>query len=200
MKPRIVLIYVAAAAVVFAWVKIAPRLMQVPSSERYVPAQPAPRLVPDFTLTDQRGHAVTRADLLGKVWVADFIFSSCPGPCLDMTKRMRAIERALPSHDDLRLVTFSIDPSNDTPAALATYATRNEAGPRWLFLSGERPVTARIANEGFLFALSPDPTNFAHSERIAVVDKTGTTRGWFDSAASDLVPAVTALMNKLLKE
>jgi protein SCO1/2 len=162
MKARLV-VFLIVGILVVAWVKIAPRLMQSTPAPRSETAQPAPRPVPDFTLSDQRGEPVTRASLLGKVWVADFIFSSCPGACLEMTKRMSEIDRILPPGDNVRLVTFSIDPRNDTPAALAAYAKTNAAGPRWLFLTGERPVTARVANDGFLFPLSTDPADFAHS-------------------------------------
>jgi cytochrome oxidase Cu insertion factor (SCO1/SenC/PrrC family) len=100
----------------------------------------------------------------------------------------------------VRIITFSIDPRNDTPAVLAEYAKTHSAGQHWLFLTGERSVTSRVANEGFLFPLSADPTDFAHSERIAVVDKTGTVRGWFESAAPDLVASVTGLITKLKAE
>ena len=217
MSKHLFLMYLAIGGLIVAWVNFAPRLIQRPPSAHApslaefpskfrdsippaAPAAPDPRPVPGFSLTDQRGQPVTRESLLGKVWVADFIFSSCPGACLEMTKHMGSIKSALPAGDDVRAVTFSIDPKNDTPSKLAAYAERNGASPRWIFLTGDRAVTARVANEGFLFPLSSDPASFEHSERIAVVDKTGTVRGWFDSGASDLVPSVTALVAKLRLE
>lgn len=192
----LIIIYSITAAIVVAWVIIAPKIISGNRTEVADTAR-TPRPVPDFTLTDHRGQAVSRTDLLGKVWVANFIFSSCPGACLDMTKRMREIEQSLPDRENLRLVTFSIDPKNDTPAVLATYAERNSAGPRWSFLTGDRAVTARVANEGFQFPLSTDAASFEHSEQVAVVDSRGTVRGWFDSHSPTLVKDVGNLVRTL---
>src|SRR2546430_1045329 len=64
--------------------------------------------VADFTLTNQNGRVVTLADLRGKVWVADIIFTRCPGPCLKMTRQMK--ELALPPSSQARLVTLTTDP------------------------------------------------------------------------------------------
>lgn len=194
-KTRIILIYAAALGVVAAFFAIVPGLVNVP--EPVVTKAPEPRAVPDFTLTDQRGQPVSRADLAGKIWIANFIFSSCPGPCLDLTKRMRALDEALADVETVRLVSFSIDPTNDTPAALANYASRVEAGPRWSFLTGERAITARVAEVGFNFPLSTDPSNFEHSDSIVVVDKTGTVRGWFDAYAASFTEDVRRLVKSL---
>lgn len=194
-KVKITLIYAIAVAAIVAFFAIVPRLVRAPEPPS-VAAQ-APRAVPDFTLTDQRGNPVSRADLGGKVWIANFIFSSCPGPCLDLTRRMRALDEALAGNDAVRLVSFSIDQTNDTPEALAAYAQRVEASGRWYFLTGPRAVTARVASEGFQFPLSPDPTNFEHSDSIVVVDRTGQVRGWFDAYASNFAEDVKKLVNSL---
>lgn len=196
-KLRIVLIYLGVAIAIAAWIKVAPGLMNPPAHSSALTAQPSPRPVPDFKLTDQRGAAVTRESLTGQVWLANFIFSSCPGPCLDLTKRMRSLQDALASRGDVSFVSFSIDPQHDTPAQLADYAQKQAAGPRWYFLTGDRATTARVANDGFLFPLSPDVTNFAHSERIAVVDRQGVVRGWFDSHSEQLVDEVVRLVQTL---
>ena len=196
LSPKVILFNAAAAALIVTWIKVAPGLLER-SVPKIAPAAPASRVVPEFALPDHRGERVSRADLLGKVWVANFIFSSCPGPCLDLTKRMRAIDEALADVEALRIVTFSIDEKLDTPAALAAYAARVQAGPRWHFLTGQRAITARVANEGFRFELSSDPGNFAHSDHVVVVDKTGTTRGTFDGHAPDLVQDVRRLVETL---
>jgi cytochrome oxidase Cu insertion factor (SCO1/SenC/PrrC family) len=72
--------------------------------------------VPPFELTDQRGHTFTRAALDGHVWVADFIYTTCQGPCPRMSSRMRAMQNA--TGPDVRLVSFTVDPDHDTPPAL----------------------------------------------------------------------------------
>jgi protein SCO1/2 len=110
---------------------------------------------------------------------------------------MRSIQEALADRPEVDLVSFSIDPANDTPAKLAEYAQQVGAGPKWHFLTGERAITARVANDGFLFALSPDASNFDHSDRIALVDAQGMVRGWFDSYSPKLVEEVRSLMRSL---
>src|SRR6185369_3906786 len=89
--------------------------------------------VADFSLTNQIGKAVTLANLSGHVWVADIIFTSCPGPCPRMTKQMKALQDGLPSESHARLVTLTTDPTTDTPAVLKTYAARFGAdAERWM--------------------------------------------------------------------
>lgn len=194
-KTKIILIYAAAIGVIAAFFAYVPGLVNVETP--VVVKAPEPRAVPDFTLTDQRGQPVSRADLKGKIWIANFIFSACPGPCLDLTKRMRALDEALRDVEGVRLVSFSIDPTNDTPEVMANYAGRVEAGPRWFFLTGERAITSRVAREGFNFPLSSDPSNFEHSDSIVVVDKEGTARGWFDAYAATFTEDVRKLVQSL---
>src|SRR6185436_6722388 len=94
---------------------------------RMVKALPVLSSVAEFTLTNQLGRAVTLADLRGHVWVADFIFTRCPGPCLKMTRQMKDLQEALPAANPARLVTLTTDPAYDSPAILKTYAGRFDA-------------------------------------------------------------------------
>ena len=89
--------------------------------------------VPDFSLTGQNGQAVSRTDLRGLVWVADFVFTSCTGPCPELTLRMRSLQKSLrKAGPGVKLVSFSLDPETDTPAVLTRYAERYHADPdRW---------------------------------------------------------------------
>src|SRR5262245_28418660 len=90
--------------------------------------------LPDFSLTDRSGRTVTLADLTGKVWVADFIFTRCPNVCPDLTRKMRDIRRKLDEQDGRDVVTVSItvDPKHDTTKVLAEYADNFHADPSWL--------------------------------------------------------------------
>ncbi|MCE9519645.1 MAG: SCO family protein, partial [Verrucomicrobia bacterium] len=95
--------------------------------------------VPDFQFTTQDGSMLSKADLLGKVWVVDFFFTRCPGPCPVMSSRMAEISKELKKARDVRLVSVSIDPENDTPSVLSAYAKRLNADPsRWSFLTGPK--------------------------------------------------------------
>lgn len=185
---KIYLLGGALALLVTAWVVDAPKLL-----ERAAPDNPKtsltlpPREVPEFQLTSHRGEEIKLVDLRGKVWVANFIFSSCPGPCKDLTRRLRQIDEALGTRADVRIVSFSIDPKTDTPQTLAKYAGEYGASERWLFLTGPRALTTKLANEGFLLALTNDPEDFTHSDKIVVVDREGRARFWIDSHAKDAV-------------
>src|SRR5262250_2702865 len=109
-------------------------------------------LLPDFSLTDQTGATVTLADLKGKVWVADFIFTNCGGTCPVMTEKMRALQKALPT--EIRMVSFTVDPDRDTPKVLAAYAAEHGGTrDRWLFLTGEKQALHDLCIMGFKLPL-----------------------------------------------
>jgi cytochrome oxidase Cu insertion factor (SCO1/SenC/PrrC family) len=85
------------------------------------PELPVMTRVPSFALTDQTGGAFTSRDIAGKVWVASFIYTTCPGPCPRVVQRVAEVQRRLGDEPDVRFVSFSVDPAADTPAVLAAY-------------------------------------------------------------------------------
>jgi protein SCO1/2 len=106
--------------------------------------------VPDFTLFGRHGQPVTKADLLGKVWIVNFIFTRCVEECPLLTSRMARLQEVFVDEADVRLVSITIDPEHDTPEALSAYAENVGAHPqRWLFLTGEKERIYRLAREGF---------------------------------------------------
>src|SRR5690606_11415918 len=95
---------------------------------------PLPMLgqVENFTLTNQLGQKVTLENLRGQVWLADIIFTRCPGPCARMTRQMAEVQKALPARSRAKLVSLTTDPDFDTPEVLTKYAARFEADTnRW---------------------------------------------------------------------
>jgi protein SCO1/2 len=102
--------------------------------------------VADFTLTNQNGRAVSLADLRGKVWVADIIFTRCAGPCSKMTRQMKELQDALPAESQAKLVTLTTDADFDTPPVLKVYAERFRADTNcWMFLTGTKQEIAKLA-------------------------------------------------------
>ena len=155
-------------------------------------AAPLPDIgqIADFTLTNQTGQAVTLADLRGKVWVADIIFSRCAGPCPRMTRQMESLQAALPKDGASKLVTLTTDPEFDTPEVLNKYAARFNADPqRWWFLTGAKKDIANLAIDSLkLTAIekkSEERVNeadlFIHSTIFVVVDKRAQLRGVFET-------------------
>ena len=153
--------------------------------------------VADFTLTNQNGQAVTLADLRGRVWVGDIIFTRCPGPCLKMTRQMRDLQQSLPSGSHARLVTLTTDPDFDTPAVLKTYAGRFGADlNRWCFLTGLKPQIGALGRDSLkLTAIEKKPEDrqspddlFIHSTIFVLVDKQGRLRGVFETSGEGVDP------------
>src|SRR5436309_5563203 len=108
--------------------------------------------LPEFSLTDQAGKSVTLHDLADRVWVADFIFTSCGGTCPLMTAKMRRLQDVLPP--EIRLVSITVDPARDTPETLAAYAgEQRAAGVRWLFLTGDNQALYHLCIKGFMLLL-----------------------------------------------
>lgn len=106
--------------------------------------------VPDFALSERAGQLVTKASLLGKVWIVDFIFTRCVDQCPLASSRMAQLQKAFAAEDEVRLVSITVDPEHDTPVVLRHYAENFGADPqRWLFLTGDKQHIYRLAREGF---------------------------------------------------
>jgi len=130
------------------------------------PTPPLPVLgqVPPLHLTSQTGEPFERNALNGHVWVADFIFTSCPGPCPRMSSQMRDIQSATADTPDVKLVSFTVDPAHDTPAVLAAYGKHFLAQPgRWYFLTGTQNRLNQIGRAGFKLNRSMAAWTTAHA-------------------------------------
>jgi protein SCO1/2 len=145
--------------------------------------------VADFALVDQASAPVTRADLAGEPWIANFVFTRCPLVCPRLTDRMRSVQAlARDERARIRLVSFSADPEHDRPQVLAAYADAHGAdGESWQFLTGNEESIAAIARS-LAVALDgeADPTKpdygIMHSGHLILVDGSGQVRGYYRSA------------------
>ncbi len=144
-------------------------------------------VLPDFSMTAVGPRAETpfgRKDMLGKVWIVDFIYTRCAGPCPLLTERLAKLASSLPP--EIGLLTVSVDPEGDTPDLLRSYAKRHGADPRrWVFLRGTVTQTYELLFSGFRLPMSGDPkaapeNRVQHSTRFVLVDKKGAIRGFYD--------------------
>ena len=195
-KITLILIPVLTAAVLF-WL----RHVQVEAlSNRPLPSYGT---VPQFQLTNQNAEAFGSENLAGKIWIADFIFTSCPGPCPIISTRMSELQKPL-AKSDVRLVSFSVDPEKDTPEVLRAYADKLRQGPsRWDFLTGPLQTITSLSRDGFKLAIAAgeEPgSGPVHSTRFVLVDRRGTIRGYYDALAADGVTKLLADANHLLRE
>ena len=167
------------------------------------------REVEDFTFTNQNEAAVSRADLAGKVWVANFIFTSCSAECLVLSQRMGALQKRYQANADVAFVSFSVDPHTDQPPRLNQYAKTWQADPaRWSFLTGSAEALDGIVKHSFLLPVARGPeeqaalirSNFVHSNKFALVDRQGVVRSYVDGLERDAVSKVAAVIDKLLAE
>lgn len=136
-------------------------------------------IVPDFTLTDQNGATFSSAAALrGVDWIADFIYTTCPGPCPRMSSQMHQVQTAFSEVGGVRLVSFTVDPAHDTPPVLADYAHRFGAKPGiWFFLTGPEDVLHHLTRDAFL--LGDVNGNLDHSTRFVLVDRKSRIRGYY---------------------
>ena len=138
--------------------------------------------VPGFSLTERSGSVVRAADLEGSVWIAGFIFTRCPDVCPALTARMADLQKTLGEHEGVRLVSFSVDPTHDTPDVLRGYAERAGAKGDWLFLTGPRDQLATLLKDGFRVAFADDgpaEAPITHSDRLVLVDRELRIRGYY---------------------
>lgn len=163
--------------------------------------------LPEFSFTAQDGTTFTRNSMLGKVWAVDFIFTRCPGPCPIITRNFSAFQKIMPQEPEYRLLTITVDPVNDTPAVLKEFGENMGANfERWTFLTGPKdPLYAFIWN-GFKVVAEdnsseanlPMEEKFLHSVKVALVDKQGNIRGYYDGTTMDAA-AWTKLRNDMLR-
>ena len=155
--------------------------------------------IPQFDLVLQTGQPFDSKSLDGHIWIADFIYTTCDGPCPMMSHQMRGFQSATESTPDVRLVSFTVDPAKDTPAVLAKYATFFKADTsRWFFLTGD---IARLNDLGLkAFRLNSVDGSLSHSTRFALVDGRRRIRGFYISSDDDLKARLLHDLHQLQRE
>jgi protein SCO1/2 len=159
--------------------------------------------VPGFALTERSGRTVGLEALRGKVWVADFVFTSCADACPRLTRQMRALQDRLDPHGRIGLLSISVDPERDTPEKLrhygATYGAREDL---WRFLTGSPTEVERTVVKGFKIAMAKVPAkpeaaqsedelraeaiDILHGDRLVLVDSRAHIRGYYVADAAGL--------------
>ena len=140
--------------------------------------------IPSFEFTDSDGNLISQEELSGKIWVADFIFTTCTMACPVMTGNMNLIHKAFKNNDKVRIVSISVYPEYDTPEILKEYALRYNANTnRWHFLTGPEENVKLVIKNGFKMGDYEDI--IFHSEKFALVDQNGNIRGYYNGIKTD---------------
>ncbi|MDP7063061.1 MAG: SCO family protein [Planctomycetota bacterium] len=141
---------------------------------------------PAFELTNQAGQSFTKENLKGRIWVSNFMFTTCPSICPMLTARMKIIADKVASWDDVHLLSFSVDPEMDTPEVLHRYAESYGIDhDQWSFLTGDYKIMQGAIEEGFKISMGgpidrSDLNSVMHGTRFVLGDGDGNIRGYYD--------------------
>ncbi len=155
--------------------------------------------IPEFEFIDSEGRDIGLTNLKGKVWVADFIFTTCTMACPIMTGNMNTIHKKYKKNDDLRLVSISVYPEYDTPEVLKKYASQYKADTdTWHFLTGNESTVKEVIKDGFKIGDYEDI--IFHSEKFALVDKNGMIRAYYNGMKTEEMKKLKKDIDNLLKQ
>jgi protein SCO1/2 len=164
------------------------------------------RRLENFSFTDSAGRTITQAEVDGKILAVSFLFTSCSLTCPEVSRSMAEIQRRTAGSADVRLLSFTVDPRTDTPPVLAKWGERFGADTnRWFLLTGNKAELHHVIGTSFLATETNNPFNsmpgnFGGTERIAVVDKHGNVRIYFDGLRVETPGAVVAEIERLRRE
>ena len=167
------------------------------------------REVEAFNLTDQQSRPVANADLKGRVWIANFVFTSCNAECLILSSRFAELQRLFADEPGVAFVSFSVDPQTDTPERLGQFAQRWHADPeRWYFLTGDTGKLDALIKNSFLLPITRDPMEagkllsqkLIHTNRFAIVDRSGIVAAYVDGLQPESVSVISRLVFEMLQE
>jgi protein SCO1 len=164
--------------------------------------------VESFSLTNQLAQQVTLDDLGDGLWVANLIFTRCPGPCALMTRQMSELQRLLHPQWPVKLISLTADPEHDQPDILQPYASLHQAEPgRWHFLTGEKGAVYELARKGLKLGVQENESEdvpleemFIHSTRFVLVDFQGRVRQTYEGTEQETPLKVMEGIKALLKE
>ena len=166
------------------------------------------RTLPDFRMTNQQGQAITQEAVKGKIHVADFFFARCPGICPKMSSQLQRVQEAFLNNPDVVILSYSVDPKNDTVEALQHYAAQYEARPgKWHLLTGEKREIYNLARYGYYVTAKEDDTTstsledqFVHTDKFVLVDRDGVIRGFYNGTSREDVDKLILEIKVLMHE
>jgi protein SCO1 len=161
--------------------------------------------IPDFAFVSQYGDTVTAATTQGKIYVADFFFTTCPTICPKMKTQLKRVYERFGTNSGILLLSHTIDPAHDSVAVLRTYADQLgvKEGSNWLFLTGNRDTIFDIAQGSYMVSAQADssaPGGAVHSGAFILVDQQRRIRGVYDGTTEKGTEQLMADMERLLNE
>lgn len=162
--------------------------------------------VPYWTFTNQFGESVSQSDYDGKIYIVDFIFTTCPGICPIMTTQMSQLQFKLdkPGLNQIPFISYTVNPENDSAEVLLAYGKEHGADfERWTFLTGEKQKIYELGVLGYMVSTQEDALaegGFLHSEKFILMDWNHTIRGFYNGTDINEISEMTDDIKILLKE
>ncbi len=164
--------------------------------------------VQKFSFIDQNNQTITDETVKGKIWVAEYFFTTCKSICPIMNQEMMKVQKAFKDDQDVKILSFTVDPEVDTPAQLKTYAKEHHSQDgQWYFITGKKEELYAFARQS-IFVLKPAEaanlgdagSDFIHTNNFVLVDWEGKIRGYYDGTKSKEVTQLIADIQLLKKE
>ncbi|HRO43196.1 MAG TPA: SCO family protein [Flavipsychrobacter sp.] len=163
--------------------------------------------VRQFSFTDQDGRTITNKDVEGKTYVVEYFFTTCKGICPKMNENMSTVYQAFRGNENVVILSHTVDPKKDTVQAMKAYSLKYDADPKqWLFLTGDKKELYDMARYSYLVTAVDDTaqvdiqSDFIHTDRFVLVDKTGHIRGQYEGTDKASVNQLIGDIKELLKE
>lgn len=158
-----------------------------------------------FSFTDQNGKTITNKEYIGKIYAANFFFTSCPSICPIMTKNLRKVEDTFKNDEDIMFISYSVTPDIDSTTRLKIFAdTYGIDDSKWHLVTGDKAEIYNLAWYSFFADENPgfsrDSSEFIHSEHVLLVDKSGYIRGVYNGTLPLDMERMTADINILKEE
>lgn len=161
-----------------------------------------------FEFTNQNGKIISDKDVEGKVYVAEYFFTTCGSICPIMNKQMQRVQKAYAKRDDFKILSFTVDPKTDTVAQMKRYAVEHHVDDaQWWFLTGDKEKLYDLARKSF-FVLKPAETqnvgdagsDFIHTNNFVLIDKYKKIRGYYSGTDTKSVDSLIMDIEKLFNE
>jgi len=148
---------------------------------------PRQHTIGDFSFINQFGQPITKNDMLGKVYVTEFFFTTCGSICPVMNHHLEAVYKRFKHHPEFRILSHTVDPETDSVSVLRAYAKEHGVNDSsWIFVTGQKRQIYAMARQAYLLAHSEtgDPEEFVHTQNFALIDRRGHIRGQYDGTDS----------------
>ena len=160
--------------------------------------------IADFSLTNQNGNTITQNDFGGKIYVADFFFTTCPSICITMTDNLLKVQEKIKNNPNVMLLSHSVTPEIDSVTQLKKYAVeKGVIDQKWHLVTGDKKVIYELARKSYL-AVKEDwdggDFDMIHTENFILIDPQRRVRGFYDGTDSEEIKRLLVELEILIQE